>query len=179
MIQADKCVCVVVDVQEKLSAIMQERETLCLNLQKLVRGMQILKVPIVWVEHVPEKMGPTIQAVRDLMADMKPITKSSFSCCLEKSFLMKLTDLGRTQVLLSGIEAHVCIYQTAADLVRLNYEVEVVADAVSSRTQANRTTGLDRMRTAGAGITSVETVLFEMVRVVDHPACREILKLVK
>lgn len=103
----------------------------------------------------------------------------SFSCCGEPRVLEALAALGRRQVLLAGIEAHVCVYQTAADLVEAGYEVEIVADAASSRTAANREIGLQKARDAGAIITCVETALFELLRSADAPQFKAILKLVK
>jgi nicotinamidase-related amidase len=103
----------------------------------------------------------------------------SFSCCGEPAFLARLEALGRGQALLAGIETHVCVYQTAADLVARGCAVEVVADGVSSRTLDNKLIGLERIRGCGARLTSVETCLFELLRTAEHAAFREILKIVK
>jgi nicotinamidase-related amidase len=179
MLTVGNAVLVLVDVQGKLAQIMFEKDALFTNLQKLVRGMQALSVPIIWLEQNPERMGATIPELRELLASATPIHKMSFSCCGEPVFVARLEALGRRQALLAGIEAHVCVYQTAADLVRRGGEVEVVADAVSSRTSANREIGLERARGAGARLTSVETCLFELLGTAEHAAFKDILRIVK
>ena len=113
------------------------------------------------------------------MPEVKPVVKFSFSCCGEESFQQELKALNRKQVLLTGIETHVCIYQTAVELVNAGYEVQIVADCVSSRTPFNRDIGLNRMNAAGASITSVETALFELLRVAKGDKFKEISRIVK
>jgi nicotinamidase-related amidase len=103
----------------------------------------------------------------------------SFSCCGAPAFNEELSKLGRKQLLVAGIESHICVYQTVADLLRSGYEVEVVADAVSSRTPENRQLGLSRMKDLGARLTSTEMSLFELLRVAGTPVFKEISKLVK
>jgi nicotinamidase-related amidase len=156
----------------------QEKEALHDNLRKLVQGMQALKIPIIWVEQIPEKMGRTIPVLLELLKLESPINKSSFSCCGEPSFVEKIEGANRRQVLIAGIEAHVCIFQTASDLVKRGYHVEVVADAVSSRTLSNKTIGLERAKDHGAFLTSVESALFELLKTATAPEFKEILKIV-
>jgi len=178
-LNSDSAVLVLVDVQGKLAQIMHEKDALFANLQKLVRGAQALRLPILWLEQNPERMGATIPELRGLLAGATPIPKMSFSCCGEPAFLARLEALGRGQALLAGIETHVCVYQTAADLVARGCAVEVVADGVSSRTLDNKLIGLERIRGCGAHLTSVETCLFELLRTAEHAAFREILTIVK
>ena len=104
---------------------------------------------------------------------------SSFTSCRNDLFLQALKDLNRKQVLIAGIEAHICVYQTAVDLVDLRYEVQVVADAVSSRNMENKEIGLQKMRDAGVSLTSVETALFEILKVAEGAQFKEILKILK
>ena len=135
-------------------------------------------MPILWAEQNPQGLGATVREIASLLPG-RPIPKRSFSCCGESRFMQALTDLGRRQVLLAGIEAHVCVYQTAMDLMERGFEVHVVADAVSSRTILNKDIALRTMRDAGASITSVETALFELLRVAEGEKFKEILKIVK
>mgnify|MGYP001573973685 CR=1 FL=1 len=179
MITISNSLLLLVDVQGKLADLMHDRDTLFANLQKLIRGMQALQIPLVWAEQIPDKMGTTIPQVRDLLPGDKPFPKSSFSCCGCADLMARLGSLKRKQVILAGIETHVCIYQTARDLLLGGYEVELVADAVSSRTLSNKQIGIERIRSAGARITSVECVLFELMGTAGHPAFRDILKIVK
>jgi nicotinamidase-related amidase len=170
---------VLVDVQGKLAESMHEKELLHDNLRKLVQGMQAFKIPIVWVEQVPEKMGRTIPVLLDLLKLESPISKSSFSCCGEPAFVKKIEATGRQNVLIAGIEAHVCVFQTASDLAKRGCHVEVVADAVSSRTLSNKTIGLERAKDHGAFLTSVESCLFELLKTGAAPEFKDILRIVK
>ncbi|MBL7076565.1 MAG: hydrolase [Kiritimatiellae bacterium] len=170
---------VLVDVQGKLASVMHEREALYRNLKILLRGMLALRVPLIWMEQIPEKMGPTIPELTAHLDDHTPIPKACFSCCGNDAFLQALKASGARQVVMAGIETHVCIYQTARDLLDLGFEVEVVADAVSSRFKANRDIALQKIAGLGAGITSAESMLFELMRTSEHPAFRDILKIVK
>jgi nicotinamidase-related amidase len=133
---------------------------------------------VLWVEQNPDGLGPTVPALAGLLTG-RPIVKRSFSCCGEPAFVEALAATGRKQVLLAGIEAHVCIWQTVAELRAAAYEVEVAADATASRAPANKEVALGRIRAAGAGVTSVETALFELLGAAEGPKFKEILRIVK
>lgn len=179
MLKKEDTVLLVVDVQGKLAQLMYEKEKLLKNLKNLIQGIKTLEIPIIWMEQYPKGLGPTIPEIAGLLPDMKPIAKTSFSCCGESRFMTRLNALNRNQILICGIETHVCIHQTTMDLIKLGYEVEVVADAVSSRTKENRETGLHKMEAAGAKITSVEMVLFELLRVAGTEEFKAISKMLK
>lgn len=179
MLARNDALLILVDVQGALAQAMYDSETLFANLRILIRGCQVLGVPILWLEQNPAKLGPTIPDLTELLAGQQPIAKMAFSCCGSGLFVEALKSSGRSQVLLAGIEAHVCIYQTAVDLVAQGYHVEVVADAVSSRMAWNRDIGLARCHEAGARLTSVEMALFEMLHTTEDPCFREILRLVR
>lgn len=179
MLKTDNTVLVLVDVQGKLAQLMDDKEALFQDLRKLVQGAQILGLPILWVEQSPAGLGPTIPELAALLPGQTPVAKSTFSCCADEGFMARLRGTGRRQVLLAGIEAHVCIYQTAAELVQLGYEVEVVADAVSSRTAQNKQLALQKVQQLGARLTSVEMALFELLGKAEGPAFKSLLKIVK
>ena len=179
MLKAKKTALIVVDVQGKLAHLMYEKQVLFHNLRKIIKGIQVLGIPILWVEQNPEGLGPTIPEVSELLVNIEPISKSSFSSCRNERFIKTLKAVNRNQVLIVGIEAHVCVYQTAVDLVDLGYEVEVVTDAVSSRTLENKKVALQKMRDAGVSLTSTEMALFELLGVAEGEQFREILKIVK
>ncbi len=187
MLEPNNTVLVLIDVQEKLTAVIHERERLVTNLEKLIKGMRAIHIPILWIEQIPEKMGPTIAPLRALLEPDTPLPKSHFSCSGCTEFNKALAGSGRKQVLIAGIETHVCIYQTAIALIRDGYAVEVVADAVSSRKPLDHQVGLEKIReggrhSVGSGqghITTVETALFELMRSADHAAFRKILKIVR
>lgn len=179
MLELKNTVLIIVDVQGKLANLMYNKEVLFENLQKIIKGAKILGIPILWAEQNPQGLGPTIPEVATLLSDIQPISKIEFSCCGSEHFLKALRELNRKQVLIAGIEAHICVYQTAVDLIGLGYEVQIVADAVSSRTEENKKIGLDKTRDAGATLTSIETALFELLKVAEGEKFKEILKIVK
>jgi nicotinamidase-related amidase len=169
----------VIDVQGKLAGLMHRKEFLFDSLQKLIRGVQVVGIPILWTEQNPRGLGGTVPEIAMLLSAQEPIEKMSFSCCGSREFLDALAALDRGQVLVAGIEAHVCVYQTVTDLVKDGYEIEVVADAISSRTEENRQTGLAKMCRMGAGATSVEMALFELLRTAEEPRFKEMLQIIK
>ena len=179
MLNIDKTALVIIDVQEKLSRVMHEKEKLFENLQKLVKGVKLLNIPIIITEQNPNGLGPTVSEIAPLLTDIKPVTKFSFSCCGEEPFLRQLEMLNRKQVLLAGIETHVCVYQTAVDLIEAGYEVHTVVDCVSSRTLENKNLALDKMKSEGANLTSVEIALFELLKTAANPKFKELSKIVK
>lgn len=179
MLEIDQCCLVVVDIQGKLAQLMADKETLFANTRILVQAARILEMPILWCQQVPEALGPTVPEIAELLTDVEPIDKASFSCVGHEPFNIKLESLGRDQVLLCGIETHVCIYQTAMDLLHLDYDVTVVADAVSSRTAQNKHIALSRLAAEGAAVGCTEMVLFELLKTAQHPQFKPIARLVK
>ncbi len=178
MLEIDNTVLVVIDVQGKLAQLMHEKADLFGNIRKLIQAAGVLEIPIIWTEQYPAGLGPTIPEIAELLTG-EPIAKISFSCCGERRFVEAMGELGRNQVLLCGIETHVCVYQTAVDLLGTAYEVEVVADAVSSRTPDNKDIGLAKIKDAGADITSVETAIFELLKAAEGEKFKAILRIVK
>ncbi|NDY71485.1 hydrolase [Desulfobacter hydrogenophilus] len=179
MLEIENVVLLIVDIQGKLAHLMDKKEILFKNVQNLIKGSRALDIPILWVEQNPQGLGPTIPEIADMLSDIQPISKMSFSSCRNDSFLQALNALDRKQVLISGIEAHICVYQTAADLVDMGYEVQVVTDAVSSRNLENKEIGLQRMRESGVSLTSVETALFELLKVAEGDQFRQIIRIIK
>lgn len=179
MLEAQNTALVVVDVQEKLWAAMCDKEALAENTVRIVKGARLLGIPVLWTEQNPKGLGPTLSQVAQLLHDSEPVTKLSFSSCGEEKFTEKLRSLRCTQILVTGMESHVCVYQTAADLLRMGYEVQIVADAVSSRTPENKSIGLRRCKDLGATITSTETALFELLKEAKGDNFKQMLKLVK
>lgn len=170
---------ILIDVQGKLASVMHQREQLIRNLQILIRGAKVLGIPIFWLEQYPEGLGSTVSEIADLLAGHEPFSKVCFSACGQEQFMEELRAGGRRQLLLAGIETHVCVYQTARDLVELGHQVEFVIDATSSRSAANKRVGVEKMLRAGAGMTSVETALFELLRTAGTSRFKEISQLLK
>jgi len=179
MLTPDQTVLVVVDIQDKLWPHMQDQEDLLQQALRMVHGVRALDLPVLWTEQYPEGLGPTVPPLQEALQGLTPISKRSFSCCGESAFRDHLERLGRRQVLLCGIETHVCVYQTAMDLCDRDYTVQIVADAVSSRSARNRDIGFRRCEAAGATLTGVETALLELVRRAEGPLFKQVLKLIK
>lgn len=179
MLDIQKCLLVVVDVQGKLAALSHGRDALFKNIQILIEAAKILDIPILWSQQCPDSLGPTVPQIADSLADTQSIDKASFSCCGDEKFTSKLNSLNRSQVLLCGIEAHICIYQTAADLLEKDFNVNVIADAVSSRTLDNKQIALSKMQAMGINLSTTEMALFELLKTADHPKFKQIVKLVK
>lgn len=175
----ENSILILIDVQGKLAQLMYDRERLFANLQIVVKGARILGVPILWCQQNPRALGPTISELTGLLEGISPIDKMSFSCCGDMAFQDALLKTGRNQAVLCGIESHVCVYQTAADLRIKGYDVAVVADAVSSRTAENKQTALSRMQSEGVCVTSTEMLLFEWMRTATHAQFKEVARLVR
>ena len=179
MLDISNCCLLVVDVQGKLAQLMTERESLFRNIRILIQAAQGLEMPILWCQQVPAALGPTVPEIAELLTEIEPIDKASFSCCDQDAFVERLDRLGRRQVLLCGIETHICVYLTAMDLLSRGLEPTVVADAVSSRTEQNRRIALSGLAAEGAKISSTEMALFELLRTARHPQFKAIARLVK
>lgn len=176
LLEKDDCVLVVVDIQDKLLAVMDDKDAILENAIKLVKFANIVGLPVLVTEQ--EKLGPTVQALADEVRDFDPIMKLDFDASCVAGFLTALTDLDRDTVVLVGIESHICVTQTALSLLPL-VDVHVVADAVTSRTQQNKKIALDRMRLSGATITSTEIFMYEILKTAGTDEFKETLKLVK
>jgi len=172
-------VLILIDFQGKLAQVMVDKEDLFANNIKLIQGFKALNLPIMVTEQMPEKLGPTIPQLMQELGGVQPITKETFSCWADASFHDHLESLTRRHVVLTGIECHICVYQTALDLMSNGYTVHLVTDAVSSRTPENREVGIQAIKSAGAQITSTEMVLFELLRTAADPKAKDIFKIVK
>jgi nicotinamidase-related amidase len=170
---------VVVDVQERLLPAMHEKERVLENTVRLSKGAAVLQVPALLTEQYRKGLGATVPEVAAAIANFAPLEKLAFSACGAAGFLPALKQTNASDVLLCGIEAHVCVTQSCLDLLDTGYRVFVVADAVSSRTPENYRYGLGRMRAAGAVMVSTEMVLFELLEQAGTAEFKQILALVK
>ena len=179
MLDRAQSLLVFIDVQGRLAEAMDGRDDLFRALRILLSGAVRLDVPVLWTEQLPGKLGATAAELAACLPGRTPIAKHHFSCWGEPAFRHALEQSGRRQVALCGIETHVCVYQTARDLLSAGYEVEVVGDAVSSRRAAHRELALRKLRGHGVQVTCVETLLLEWLRDSADPAFRDILTLIK
>ena len=167
MFTVEEACLVVVDVQGKLATIVDESEVTIQNASKLAQAMQVLGVPVLWLEQNPSRLGGTALEIAQHIQG-QPIAKMAFSACQEEEFMTALKATGRSQFIMTGIETHICVYQTARQLKEQGFEVEVVADAVSSRTKENKELGLEKMKALGILPTSTEMILYELLQRADQ-----------
>ncbi len=179
MLDAEKTVLLIIDVQDKLYQAMHDKEALAERIEKLIQGVRALGIPVIATEQYPQGIGPTIPEIAAVLEGVPIISKLHFSCCGDPVFFDAFRTLDRRQVVIAGIECHVCVYQTAMDLLDGGWEVQIVADGVSSRTAWSRDVGLQRLRDEGAKITSTEIVLFELLKTAGAEKFREISKIIK
>lgn len=172
-------VLVVVDVQERLLPVIHDREKLLENILRLVRGAQILGVPVICSEQYPKGLGPTVGALAEALAGVDRQEKITFSCLRDEGLAGALKDTGRGTLLVCGTESHVCVTQTVLDALELGKRVHVAGDAVSSRSPVNKQIALERLARAGATITSTESALFELLERAGTEEFRAVSKLVK
>ncbi|NIQ94849.1 MAG: hydrolase [Desulfuromonadales bacterium] len=171
---------IVVDVQERLVPSMDQEvyRQVRGNIDLLAKGCAELEVPVVATEQYPRGLGHTVPELAAACAE-SVIEKTSFGCCGESSFVEKLEEIGCRQVVVTGMEAHVCVYQTVLGLIGAGYRVHLVRDAICSRGRIDFETAVENARAAGAVITTAETVLFQMVRDASSPAFKAISTLIK
>jgi nicotinamidase-related amidase len=180
-LETEDCALIVVDMQEKLLPPIWEKERLVRNVQLLIRLAGILKMPALVTTQYAKGLGNTVPEIASLLPGSPPIDKLMFSCFGSDVFcsLLKRLPGQRTTMLLCGMETHICVMQTALGALREGYLVHVASDAVSSRTELNWRIGLDRMRAAGAILSSTETMIYELLRSSGAPAFRELLPYLK
>ena len=178
-IQLEDTAAVVVDIQERLLPHIYQWEQTLQNCLKLIDGLQVLTVPVVVTQQYTKGLGPTVAAIVNKITAFSHIEKNSFSCYGEPVFKNKLTSLGKKNVILCGIESHVCVLQTCLDLIEASYIPVVVEDCVSSRKPDDKTIAIERMRQEGARITTLESLLFELTRCAGTDTFKSISRLVK
>lgn len=179
-LDARRAALVVIDMQEAFRPSLAEFPEVAARAVRMIRGARLLGVPVVVTEQYPRGLGRTVGEVRDaLPPDFEPIEKTAFSSCGAQIFVERLKELGANQILLCGIETHVCVNQTAHDLLAGDYQVHLLADATSSRSAADKQVGLQKMYAGGALACSTELALFELMRDSRHEQFKEIQKLIR
>ena len=169
----------IIDIQEKILAVMQNPEMVVANTIKLIKGFKVLRLPIFYTEQYPKGLGSTAIQIANELEGLTPIQKMSFSCFGADDLFKRLSDNNVSQVVVAGIESHVCVQQTVLDLLANNLQVNLAADAVSSRKEIDYKMALERMRNNGAEITTSEAVLFELLNVCGTEEFKAISKIVK
>ena len=180
-LDADQAMLLVIDVQTSLLPSIVDHEEVVFEIQQLLRGARIFDLPVLATEQYPQGIGPTVPQVAELLAgfDEPVIEKDTFSACGADRVRTALRRIDRPQVILCGIEAHVCVLQTALDLVSMDHRVYVCADAVGSRRRLDCQWSLRRMQQAGAVVTTTESVLFEVCERCGTARFKQLLELIK
>jgi nicotinamidase-related amidase len=168
----------VIDVQEKLMNVMPRRAETLASIQKLIGAARALELPTLVTAQYIKGLGPVCAEIAEVTKGITPVEKTTFSCCGSEEFLRAVKELRRQRIILCGIEAHVCVQQTAIDLMK-DYFVYVAADAICSRHDVDYTVAIERMRDCGAVITTIESAVFELLRESGTEQFKEILPLFK
>jgi len=179
LIEREKSCLLIVDVQEKLAPAMAESAAVIRNAGILMQAAARLAVPLVVSEQYPQGLGATVPELRALAPDSARIAKLSFSCAADPALQQRIEEAQRSLLVIAGMEAHVCVLQSALGFRRAGYGVVVVADAVSSRMPANREAALQRLRENGVEVATTEMVLFEWLGQAGTPEFKELSRLIR
>lgn len=179
MLDIDDAVVAMIDVQENhYPTVIRGPETLD-RLERLLRAVAVLGVPVIWTEHYPRAFGPTLPAVAAAMDGQQPIPKTSFGCFGEPVFAQTFAQLGRKTLVLVGTETHICIQQTGLMALEQGLTVVAVADCITSRGELDHDLALQRLARAGATVTTWEALVYEWMRAAAHPQFKQVLPIVK
>ena len=176
LIKREDSVLVVIDVQERLIPVISNHNKMIANIVKLIRFAEIISMPVVMTEQ--EKLGLTVKEIKMELPDLVPITKIEFSAGKCSKFVKKLDQLSRNNVILAGIETHICIAQTALELLP-NFNVHVISDATSSRSVENKDIALQRLNQSGVVVSSTEMVIYELMEKAGTEEFKKVLSLIK
>ena len=172
-------VLLIVDIQEKLAAVMTEKDKVVRNNLHLIELAKMIKMPVMVTEQYPRGLGATVKDIREALPFYRPVEKMTFDCCGQPPFLEELKEHNKRNVVLTGMETHICVLQTCIGLLKGGINVHIVQDAVCSRTRENWKTGVEFMREAGAVVTSTETVLFQLLKVAGTDEFKKISQRIK
>jgi isochorismate hydrolase len=176
LINKEETVLIIIDMQERLFPAMAEREKLLENVMRLVRFSKVLGLPVLLTEQ--DKLGSTLPEIKEELKEVQPIGKVDFNCFGCEAFSQTMARLGKSTLVLAGIEAHICVAQTALHAAP-EYTVHAVSDAIASRSPGNHRIAVERMMQRGVTITSTEMAIYEILRRAGSDVFREVLKLVK
>jgi hypothetical protein len=175
----ENCSGLVIDIQEKLYPVMEGKEALLANCIKFLEGLGLLGIPTVFTQQYTRGLGPTIREIRSLYPSFTYVEKGSFSCLDEPVYADYLQLSGKSTILITGIESHVCVLQTAVDLQEKGWHPVVISDCISSRNPAEKQIAMGRFHQEGIRVSTVESVLFELTRSAAAAEFKAISKLIK
>ena len=170
---------IVIDVQGKLARLVDNSDAMIESIATMIKAMQTLGIPVLFVEQLPDKLGATVEELNQFIPAEEAFAKATFSALRTDSIEQQIKALNRSQWLVCGIDAHICVYQTVIDLLASGKQVHLLSDCVSSRNPANKQLALQKMQGAGAQLTGVEMALFELLERADTEQFKSILPLIK
>lgn len=179
-IKTENSLLVIVDVQQKLMNVMSSSENCLAKVRLLANSLALMEVPIIVTEQYPKGLGPTVDAVKDVLPANTPfIEKSAFSCCGADDFNVRIREADRKNIILCGVESHVCVLQTAIELVNKGFNVILAADAVSSRSENDKSAAMAFLRHEGVKVLPAESIIFALLKDSKHPAFKAVSALLK
>ena len=179
MLSKDNTGLIVVDIQGKLARLVYESDNLIQHCEKLIKGAQTLGLPIIWLEQNPDKLGATVNELASLFTTQTPIIKFTFNAGETPLFLDAVSAANVENWLICGIEAHICVYQTALHLHTVGYKVQLVADCISSRLVSNKKLAINKLVNQGVDVSGLEMCLYELVKDCRATEFKEILSLIR
>ncbi len=178
-INKNETAAVVIDIQERLYPLINGHDSLTKNLVRLITGLKVLEVPLIVTQQYTKGLGETILPVKEAIGEFTHIEKQSFSCCGDSVFQEILKKTGKKNIILMGIESHVCVLQTCLDLLENGYQPVLIEDCAGSRFPNDKKIAVKRMRQAGAIISTYESILFELTVVSGTEQFKSIAKIIK
>lgn len=179
IIDKEDTVLLIVDIQDKLAAVMKEKDKVIKNNLHLIELAKMISMPVMVTEQYPRGLGTTVPKIREALPFYRPLEKMTFDCCGQPAFLEELKEHNKSSVVLTGMETHICVLQTCIGLLRGGINVHVVEDAICSRVKENWKIGTEFMREAGAVVTCTETVLFQLLKVAGTAEFKKISQRIK
>jgi nicotinamidase-related amidase len=178
-IKKENTALLIIDLQDKILQNIEEEKELIANCEILIKSCQVLEIPIIYSEQYRKGLGETNAKISELLDKIQPIEKVEFSCLENSEIKKKLESLGKRNIIVAGIEAHICVQQTVLDLMDEDFKPIVVANCVASRREIDKKIALKRLRDFGADITTYEAILFELLVSAKNPAFKAISALIK
>ena len=176
----DNTLLVIVDVQQKLMNVMSNSSSCLAKVKLLADALNLMDVPCIVTEQYPKGLGPTVDEIKSVLKDSTPfVEKSAFSCCGADEFNSRVQEFERKNIIICGVESHVCVLQTAINLKQKGYNVYLAADAVSSRNENDKAYALDFLRQSGVAVLSTESLIFALLKDSKHPSFKAVSALLK
>jgi len=179
MLTTENTILLVIDFQERMINTIRNHDEIVQKTATMIKGCRLLEVPILTTQQYTKGLGETIETLKEALGNFEHIEKITFSCYIDKTFEEALRKAERKNVIVTGIEAHICVQQTVLHLLEAGYNVYLIADCIGSRSENDFHYAIKRMQQAGAAITTTESALFEMLIRADHPKRKDITNLVK